>query len=134
MELGCDGQLYDIIATGETLSEESTSFIIGNLLEAVSVLHSHTILHRDIKPENIVLVHVINLLHRETSNCVISDGLFIRKKNCEALSAALPSISRLNSYRDRATMKRSTCGPSGYWHTNCTSALPPSTSVSRRTS
>jgi hypothetical protein len=32
MELGCDGQLFDIIMNGDTLSEESTSFIIGNLL------------------------------------------------------------------------------------------------------
>lgn len=32
MELGCDGQLYDIISAGTKLSEESTSFIIGNLL------------------------------------------------------------------------------------------------------
>ena len=58
MELGCDGQLYDIISSGETLTEESTSYIIGNLLEAVNLMHRHKILHRDIKPENIVLVHV----------------------------------------------------------------------------
>ena len=50
MELGCDGQLYDLIATGTKLTEESTSYIIGNLLEAVNVMHKHKILHRDIKP------------------------------------------------------------------------------------
>lgn len=50
MELGCDGQLYDIISSGETLSEESTSYIIGNLLEAINLMHRHKILHRDIKP------------------------------------------------------------------------------------
>jgi hypothetical protein len=32
MELGCDGQLFDIISNGQTLSEEVTSFVIGNLL------------------------------------------------------------------------------------------------------
>jgi serine/threonine protein kinase len=58
LELGSDGQLYDIVSNGTTLSEESTSFIIGNLLDAVSLMHRHKILHRDIKPENIVLVHV----------------------------------------------------------------------------
>ena len=50
MELGCDGQLYDLIANGLTLSEESTSYIISNLLEAVNVMHKNKILHRDIKP------------------------------------------------------------------------------------
>jgi aurora kinase, other len=58
MEVGCDGQLYDLMEGGSTLSEESTSFIIGNLLEAVENMHNRKILHRDIKPENIVLVHV----------------------------------------------------------------------------
>lgn len=58
MEVGCDGQLYDLMEGGNILSEESTSFIIGNLLEAVEYLHKKKILHRDIKPENIVLVHV----------------------------------------------------------------------------
>jgi aurora kinase len=64
LELGCDGQLYDVISTGQTLSEESTSFIIGNLLDAVCLMHRHKILHRDIKPENIVLVHVKSVLFR----------------------------------------------------------------------
>ena len=58
MEVGCDGQLFDVISSGQTLTEESTSFIIGNLMDAVDLMHRHKILHRDIKPENIVLVHV----------------------------------------------------------------------------
>jgi serine/threonine protein kinase len=59
MELGCDGQLFDIISKGQTLTEETTSFVIGNLLDALQQMHHHKILHRDIKPENIVLIHVI---------------------------------------------------------------------------
>ena len=50
LELGCDGQLFDVISGGQTLSEETTSFIIGNLLDAVGLMHKHKILHRDIKP------------------------------------------------------------------------------------
>lgn len=50
MELGCDGQLFDIISGGQTLSEETVSFIIGHLLEAINVMHKSKILHRDIKP------------------------------------------------------------------------------------
>ena len=50
LELGCDGQLFDIISGGQTLTEETTSFIIGNLLDAVGLMHKNKILHRDIKP------------------------------------------------------------------------------------
>lgn len=50
MELGSDGQLFDIISGGQTLSEETTSFVIGNLLDAVGLMHKQKILHRDIKP------------------------------------------------------------------------------------
>ncbi|XP_031472782.1 spindle assembly checkpoint kinase [Nymphaea colorata] len=50
LELGCDGQLFDIISGGQTLSEETTSFIIGNLLDAIALMHKNKILHRDIKP------------------------------------------------------------------------------------
>ena len=50
LELGSEGQLYDVISCGNNLSEETTSFIIGNLLDAVHLMHRHKILHRDIKP------------------------------------------------------------------------------------
>jgi serine/threonine protein kinase len=50
MELGCGGQLFDVISGGQTLSEETTSFIIGNLLDAIGLMHRNKILHRDIKP------------------------------------------------------------------------------------
>jgi serine/threonine protein kinase len=59
MELGCDGQLYSLMSQpSKFLSEETTSFIIKNLLEAVDYMHERKILHRDIKPENIVLIMV----------------------------------------------------------------------------
>lgn len=50
LELGCDGQLYSIIAQNKSLTEEATSFITKNLLEAVNCMHQNQILHRDIKP------------------------------------------------------------------------------------
>jgi serine/threonine protein kinase len=58
MELGCDGQLYSLILNNKLLSEESTSFIIKNLLEAIAYIHENKVLHRDMKPENIVLIMV----------------------------------------------------------------------------
>ena len=56
MELGCDGQLYSLMSEHKQLNEETTSFIIKNLLEAIHYMHGNKILHRDIKPENIVLI------------------------------------------------------------------------------
>ena len=50
MELGCDGQLYTLISQHKNLTEEATSFITKNLLEAVHCMHENKILHRDIKP------------------------------------------------------------------------------------
>lgn len=58
MEVGCDGQLYSLISNNKVLSEETTSFIIKNLLEAITYIHENKVLHRDIKPENIVLIMV----------------------------------------------------------------------------
>ena len=50
MELGCDGQLYNLIESNKLLSEETTSFIVKNLLAAINFIHENKILHRDIKP------------------------------------------------------------------------------------
>ena len=58
MEHGCDGHLYNFVNTKQELSEEATSIIIKQLLEATSYMHSFNTLHRDIKPENIVMIHV----------------------------------------------------------------------------
>lgn len=58
MEFGCDGQLYNLINEKKKLTEEGTSFIAKNLLQAVDYMHKLKILHRDIKPENIVRIMV----------------------------------------------------------------------------
>lgn len=59
MELGCDGQLYNILSSRKSLTEEGTSFVSKNLLQAVDYMHGLKILHRDIKPENIVMIMVL---------------------------------------------------------------------------
>lgn len=111
MELGCDGQLFDIISGGQTLSEETTSFVIGNLLDAVALMHRHKILHRDIKPENIVLVHVPPRAFRATSSSATSAGRSTRRRSSAAPSAAPRSTSRPNCSRAPGTTRRWTCGP-----------------------
>lgn len=58
MQLGCDGQLYNLIHEKKKITEEGTSFITKNLLQAVQHMHNLKILHRDIKPENIVRIMV----------------------------------------------------------------------------
>jgi serine/threonine protein kinase len=80
-----------------TLSEESTSFIVGSLLDAISLMHKHKILHRDIKPENVVLVHVLLLSFREMLNSVTSAGLSTKRNNYDQLSAERLYTCHLNS-------------------------------------
>ena len=65
MELGSDGQLYNLISGQKKITEQATSFISKNLLQAIECMHSNKILHRDIKPENIVLIMVWLILCRE---------------------------------------------------------------------
>ena len=50
MELGCDGQLYNLICDKKKITEEGTAFITKNLLQAIDCMHKLKILHRDIKP------------------------------------------------------------------------------------
>lgn len=75
MELGCDGQLYNLIFEKKKLTEEGTSFITKNLLQAVDYMHDLKILHRDIKPENIVRIMVLILRCRVMWKYVTSGGL-----------------------------------------------------------
>ena len=133
MELGCDGELYDVMGQGECLSEESTAYIIGSLLQAVNSMHRHKILHRDIKPENIVLIHVSSLPLRATSNSAISGGQSTKNNNSEAPSAEPPSTSPQNYSRELDTTKKSISGQSESSPSNFTSASPPSASSIRMT-
>lgn len=48
-------------------SEKEASYIIRQLLMAVSYLHSNKVMHRDIKPENIMLSY------RKTLDCKLID-------------------------------------------------------------
>lgn len=59
MELGCDGQLYDLMKKRPKLKEDSVSLITREIVEGLTYMHKHKVIHRDLKPENIVLIHVI---------------------------------------------------------------------------
>ena len=59
MELGTDGQLFDVFNFRKTLKEESISFVVRSLLEAIKYLHKHNIIHRDLKPENIMVLLIL---------------------------------------------------------------------------
>lgn len=56
MDLARGGDLRYIqmnnIGKDKAFSEEASKFYFGNVLLALSYLHSKSILHRDIKPEN----------------------------------------------------------------------------------
>lgn len=54
LEYMAGGELYDVLAERETLSEKLSSRVIRSILEALAYLHRHGIVHRDLKPENIL--------------------------------------------------------------------------------
>lgn len=58
MEVGCGGQLYEIMTKKKRFSEETISFVVREILQGANYMHSHNVIHRDLKPENIVLQHV----------------------------------------------------------------------------
>ena len=61
MELGCDGQLYDLMKQKVKFHEDSVAIVTREILEGLSYMHKQNVIHRDIKPENIVLIHVTNV-------------------------------------------------------------------------
>jgi calcium-dependent protein kinase len=51
-----DGELFNEIDKKTKFTEEETSFIIYQILQAVRYCHKMRIIHRDIKPENIMIM------------------------------------------------------------------------------
>lgn len=48
--------LFEYVSSKKRLSEYDCAFIIGEIISAVSYLHSLEIVHRDLKPENIMVI------------------------------------------------------------------------------
>lgn len=55
LDLAENGELLSWIRKLGSLSLECIRFYAGELIEAVSYIHSQDIIHRDLKPENILL-------------------------------------------------------------------------------
>ena len=50
MELCSDGEVFKILKKRRRTSEKQASFIIRQMVEAVSYMHSINVIHRDLKP------------------------------------------------------------------------------------
>lgn len=49
------GELFEILETDTSLSEEVVQTLAGQLVDALHYLHSNRIIHRDMKPQNILI-------------------------------------------------------------------------------
>ena len=55
LELVGGGELFDFVALGGRLSEDTARYYFLQLLEGLSFMHSQGYAHRDLKPENLLL-------------------------------------------------------------------------------
>ena len=62
MKLAEYGELYSFIEHTDRFEDNMVRYILDQLLEGMSYLHSNGIVHRDIKPENLLINPKDNLL------------------------------------------------------------------------
>ncbi|CAG8490682.1 3061_t:CDS:10 [Paraglomus occultum] len=62
MEWIPEGELFDLIASKNGLTERQTRTIFRQLFDAIQFLHGMHVVHRDLKPENILMVSRENLI------------------------------------------------------------------------
>lgn len=55
LELITGGELFDLVALGGALSENTARFFFKQLVDGLAYMHAAGITHRDIKPENLML-------------------------------------------------------------------------------
>ena len=54
LEYMSGGPLYDVLGSEEWFTEERAAYVVRDILNGLSYLHSQKIVHRDVKPENIL--------------------------------------------------------------------------------
>lgn len=58
MEIATDGHLYEVIRRHQKLTEETTSYLLRQVLSGLNYMHENHIIHRDLKLENLILIYV----------------------------------------------------------------------------
>lgn len=73
MKLAEYGEIYSFIEHSDRFDQNMTRYVLKQLIEGISYLHSHGIVHRDIKPEN--------LLVNKKGRLLIADFSFATRMN-----------------------------------------------------
>jgi 5'-AMP-activated protein kinase catalytic alpha subunit len=98
LEYAAGGELFDLIARRERLSEDEARKIFQQIISSIEYSHQDKIAHRDLKPENLLLDenHNIRLIDFGLAN-IMRDSIAL-KTACGSPNYAAPEVISGMSY------------------------------------
>lgn len=105
LELAQGGELFDFVAMGGALDENTARFFFGQLMAALKYSHDRGVCHRDLKPENIMLDKGYNVKVADFGFAAPTegrDGSGLLETQLGTISYMAPEIHRGDKYDGKA--------------------------------